>query len=127
MMRTFFFDLARRDYDGVFAHALMSGTYEQLPRCPKCKLAGRRRVPPLVIEWDRGSNVIGDFTWPAGLGELVVTDRVRTCIESNRFSGVRFEGVEMVQRRGLKKPRTESRARSRVWLPYEGPPLWNLV
>jgi hypothetical protein len=122
-----FFDLARQDYADVYAHALMSGTYEQVPRCAKCKLAARRRVAPLVIEWDYGSNVVGDFTWPASLDEIVVSERVRSCIESHGFSGVRFEPVEMVQRQGLKKPRKESKARTRVWLPYDGPPLWNLV
>jgi len=122
-----FFDLVRQDYRNVYAHALMSGTYEQLPRCPKCKLAARRRVAPLIIEWDYGSNVVADFTWPAGLGEIVVSDRVKSYVVSNGFSGVRFEPVEMVQRQGLKKSRKDSKARSRVWLPYDGPPLWNLV
>jgi hypothetical protein len=127
LMMPTFFDLVRQDYRSVYAHALMSGTYEQLPRCPKCKLAARRRVPPLIIEWDYGSNVVGDFTWPAGLGEIIVSDRVRTCFVANGFSGVRFEPVEMVQKQGLKKPRKESKAKTRVWLPYVGPPLWNLV
>jgi hypothetical protein len=105
----------------------MSGTYEQLPRCPKCKLAARKRVPPLVIEWDYGSNVVADFTWPAGLDEIVVSDRARSCVVANGFSGVRFEPVEMVQREGLKKPHKQSKAKTRVWLPYNGPPLWNLL
>jgi hypothetical protein len=122
-----FFDLVRNDYRSVYAHALMSGTYEQLPRCAKCRLAARKRVPPLVIEWDYGSIVIGDFTWPAGLGEIAVTDRVKSCIVSNGFSGVSFDTVKMVQRQGLKKPRKDSKARTRVWLPYDGPPLWSLV
>ena len=122
-----FYDLVRLDYDDVFAHALMSGTYETLPRCSKCKLAARRRIAPLVIEWDVGSNVIGDFTWPAGLEELVVSDRVRSCFESEGFTGARFEPVEMREKQGLKRPRKESKTRSRVWLPYSGLPLWNLI
>ena len=124
---TTFFDLVRKDYSDVYAHAFMRGTYEQLPRCPKCKLAARKRVAPLIIEWDYGSNVVGDFTWPATLEEIVVSDIVKTCLVSESFTGVRFEPVEMVQKRGLEKPRKESKARTRVWLPYEGPPLWNLV
>jgi hypothetical protein len=80
-----------------------------------------------VIEWERGSNVIADFTWPCGLYELVVSDRVRSCIETHGFSGITFEPVEMIQKKGLKKPLKVSRAKPRVWLPYEGPPLWNLV
>ena len=122
-----FFDVVRNDYSDVYAHALMSGTYEQLPRCPKCKLAARKRIPPLVIEWDYGSNIIADFTWPAGLEEIIVSDRVKSCFVSKGFTGARFEPVEMVQRQGLRKPRKESKATTRVWLPYLGPPLWNLV
>jgi hypothetical protein len=122
---TRFFDLHRQDYNDVYAHALKGGTYEELPRCPKCKLAGRKRVSGLVIEWDYGSNMIGDFTWAGE--EIVVADRVRSCFVSKRFSGVSFEPVEMVQKKGLKIPRKESKARTRVWLPYVGPPLWSLV
>ena len=122
-----FYDLVREDYCSLYAEALMSGTYEQLPRCPRCKLAARMRVPPLVIEWDYGSNVIADFTWPAGLGEVIVSDRVKTCFVMRGFSGVGFEPVEMVQREGLKKPRRETKSKTRVWLPYSGPSLWSLV
>jgi hypothetical protein len=122
-----FFDLVRQDYDAVYAHALMSGTYVEEPRCPSCKLASRKRVSPLVVEWDWGSDVIADFTWPAGLTELVVTDRVKTCFVSNGFTGLAFEPIQMVQRPGLAQPVKKSNRRRRVWLPYSGPPLWNLV
>jgi hypothetical protein len=84
-------------------------------------------VPPLVIEWDYGSSVIGDFTWPAGLGEIIVSYRIRACIMSSGFSGISFEEVEMFQKQKLKKPRNASRAKMRAWLPYDGPPLWSLV
>jgi len=122
---TKFFNLRRQDYNDIYADALKGGIYEELPRCPKCKLAARKRLSPLVIEWDYGSNIIGDFTWPGE--EIIVTDMVRTCFVSRGFSGISFEPVEMVQKQGLKKPRKESKARNRVWLPYLGPPLWNLV
>lgn len=79
----------------------------------------------LVIEWEYGSNVIGDFTWVGE--EVVVSDKVRECIESRGFSGVGFEPVEMTQRQALKRPRKISKARARVWLPYDGPPLWALL
>jgi len=124
---TRFYDFVRQDYGDVYADALMCGTYEQLPRCANCQLACRRRIPPLIIEWDDGSNVIGDFTWPAGLEEIVVSDRVKTCFQSNGLVGIEFEPVEMFQKPNLKKPTKESRAKRRVWLPYNGPPLWSLV
>jgi hypothetical protein len=122
-----FYDLVRRDYQNTYADALMRGTYEELPRCPRCRVAARKRIAPLVIEWDRGSDVIADFTWPSGLSEIVVSDRVKAALVSKHFTGVSFAPVEMFQRADLKKPRTESRSRRRVWLPYAGPALWNLL
>jgi len=122
-----FYGLTRKDFNNVYAHALMSSTFVEEPRCPKCKMASRKRMPPLVIEWDYGSSIIGDFTWPQVLDELVVTDRVKRCFVESGFTGVRFESVEMIQKRGLKRPRKESKASKRVWLPYLGPPLWNIV
>jgi hypothetical protein len=122
-----FFDLTRKDYDDVFAGAHKAGVYEDLPRCPQCKMAACKQAGPFTIEWEYGSNLIGDFTWPGVLEDIVVSDRVKTCFQANGFSGATFELVEMVQKKGLKKPRKESKARTRVWLPYEGPPLWHLL
>jgi hypothetical protein len=124
---TRFFDLVTFDYRGTYAHALMAGTYQCGPRCPKCKIATRARVAPLVIEWEAGSDIIADFTWPAGLGEIIVTDQVRSCFVSNGFTGVRFEPIQMVQGPAVRKPRNPSRARKRVWLPYSGPLLWSIT
>lgn len=121
-----FFGLVRKDYDSVYAEPVKSGTYVAGPRCPKCKLATRKRASLLTIEWERGSSVIGDFTW-INLEELIVADQVRTCFVSSGFTGVEFEPIEMVQKRGLKKPRKVSKAQNRVWLPYDGPSLWNLI
>jgi hypothetical protein len=54
----------------------------------------------------------------------VITERVRTAIEENCLTGVAFREVEMFQEKCLSKP-TKPRKR-RVWLPYDGPPIWEL-
>jgi len=123
---TDFFDLVRQDYSDVYATATIRGTYIQEARCRVCKLAARKRVPPLIIEWEKGSDVIGDFTWPGGLEEVVLRESVRDALMSNHPSGVRFDQVEMIQKDGLKIPRKPAKMKNRVWLPYLGPPLWSL-
>jgi hypothetical protein len=120
-----FYDVIRSDYHDVFASAGIRGTYEEKPPCPKCNSGRSVRIPPLVIEWEPGSTEIGDFTWPCGLGEIVVTGKVKDFVESHGFSGVCFRRVEMTQDTRAKKPaRPNSRTKQRIWLPYEGPPLW---
>jgi hypothetical protein len=52
------------------------------------------RVPPLVIEWERGPTLIGDFVWPY-VSELVVQEHVFRTIE-REFGGIKAEGVEIV-------------------------------
>jgi len=82
------------------------------------------RVRPLIIEWEPGSDVIGNFTWP-GLG-IIVTESVGRAL-SDRFRGFELGPVEMVQDAKLKRPqRVTRRTKPRVWLPYEGPPLYDL-
>jgi hypothetical protein len=78
-----------------------------------------------VIEWQPGSALIGDFTWPAG--EVVITDRVLKALQQH-FKSFEVGPVEMVQNPKLKKPvRPSRRTQPRVWLPYEGPPLYDLT
>jgi hypothetical protein len=121
------FDLSREDYLDRFATAGIRGTFVEAPPCPKCKGGRRKRVAPLVIEWEPGSDVVGDFTWPRGLEQLVVTQRVRDCLEPKGFSGFSFGPVSMVQDPKLRMPvRLNSRTKKRIWLPYSGPPLYDL-
>jgi|ERR1700722_633255 len=125
-----FYNLARLDYSD-YATASYEGTFKKNPPCPNCKNQGFQRwerISPLVIEWQPDSDLIGDFTWPSGLGELVVTDRVKQCLELQSVTGVDFGPVKMIQNPKLKKPtRMSSRTKKRIWLPYEGPPLWDML
>jgi hypothetical protein len=121
------YNLVRSDYNNVYAAAGIRGTYVKHPNCPYCGRQIWDRIEPLVIEWEAGASVIADFTWPCCIGERVVTQRVKDLIDQHRFTGVTFGPVSMVQGRKLKRPtRKDSRTKPRVWLPYEGPPLWDL-
>jgi hypothetical protein len=83
-------------------------------------------IPPheVEIEWEPGSARISDFVWLPR--RLLVTQEVRDTLGS-QFAGFSFFGVRMRQNPKLKRPtRPTSRAKPRVWLPYEGPTLWEL-
>ena|SRR3990172_413140 len=119
--------LFRDPYDYRFARGGRRGTWSPSPGlCPECGGSRSERIPPLIIEWLPDSDQIGDFTWPGLNDEVVVTQRVREALEG-RFRGFEFRSIEMYQNPRLKRPsRPTKRTKPRVWLPYEGPPLWDL-
>lgn len=115
--------------EATFAKAGRVGTWNQSGSngaCPECGRSRAVRVSPLVIEWLPGSAAIGDFVWPGMDDELVAGERVKEALES-RFGGFEFMPLEMYQDPKLHRPkRLDPRTRPRVWLPYEGPPLYEL-
>lgn len=116
-------------HDYRFARAMRIGTWSPNPgpgACPKCGNPRQKRVPPLVIEWLPGSDLIGEFTWPSFNDEIVVTQRVREALEDS-FCCVRFLPIMMHQNPNVRRPqRPNKRTKPRVWLPYHGVPLWDL-
>jgi len=113
--------------DSHFAAAGLCGAWSESGElCPECTSSTSGRAQPLIVEWESGSDVIGDFTWTAGGTAPMVTRSV--CKElAARFGG--FEGgpVEMKWDKKFERPvKPNPRARRRVWLPYEGPPLCEL-
>lgn len=122
-----FFHLNPKDHDEIFADASVFGTYLKNPPCPACGAGRWERIRPLVIEWEPGSTTIADFTWPACLGELVITDAVKKALGTRKIPSISFGPVEMYQNPKLKQPtRPNARSKARVWLPYSGPKLWDL-
>lgn len=113
--------------DPRFASAALRGTWKRGGGlCPECGAGTSELIPPLIIEWETGSGVIGDFVWPGFDNLVVVSDRVRRAFQ-DRFPCT-FHDVEMWQDPKLKRPSRETgRTKRRVWLPYGGPPLWWLV
>ena len=84
----------------------------------ECSLCGRGRLPDLLLEWEDGSDEVGDFT-SAG-ARIVCKESVATLI--GRFKGWEARSIQFNDHPKLHKPAGGSRVR-RIWLPYEGPPL----
>jgi len=112
--------------DPVYAEAIVTGTWIRGGLCPECGAGTSKLVSPTVIEWQPGSDVLGDFTWAAFGSTAIVTERVRRQLEET--FRCTFRNVKMQQSPRLKRPsRLTSRTKPRVWLPYTGPPLYELV
>lgn len=117
-------------YDREFARPSRRGTW--YPKdiggaCPECTGSLQRRIPPLVVEWEPGSIRIPDFMWPGLLDDIIVTERVRQSFLAHGIRGAEYLPVEMLQDPKLKRPTRKNRGtKPRIWLPYEGEPLWDL-
>jgi hypothetical protein len=94
--------------------------------CPECGASRVKFKPPFTLEWEPGSDIIGDFTFP-GLGEtIIIKDSVKTGFES-RFHDFELFPIEFRQDPKLRKPtRITKRTQPRIWLPYTGSALWEL-
>ena len=111
-----------------FAYASRRGTW--YPKggkiCSECGASRQKRVSPLILEWEPGSDVIGDFVWPGFDDELVVTQKVKDDFEGH-FREIEFSSVEFWQNPKQKQPiKKTRRSKPRVWLPYMGPILWDV-
>jgi hypothetical protein len=87
--------------------------------CPECSASRQQRAQPLVMVWEPGSDVIGDFVWPGFGSEVVVTDPV--LVRLSRFTGFEPGPLEFVD-----EPDLGSGPGRRVGLPYAGPELHEL-
>jgi hypothetical protein len=125
MMKVFHFHGV---FDYRFAQAGRRGTWHppNTEVCPECGSSPQQRVPPLILEWEPGSEVVGDFAWLGADDEVVVSQRVGEAL-SERFRGFELKAIEFWQDPKLRRPqRNTKRTKPRIWLPYEGPPLWDL-
>ncbi|MBM83024.1 MAG: hypothetical protein CMJ78_20885 [Planctomycetaceae bacterium] len=99
--------------------------------CPTCRRVHRCGEFERVIEWpvgkyDTGSDVIGDLTWHGAANEVLVSDRVRAMLQ-DRTASLEFRAIGMWQDPKVKKPKhPRNTTKRRVWLPYAGPPIWEL-
>ncbi len=105
-----------------FARASRLGTWEPDSQCacPECGNPRQSRVKPLIIRWEPGSDVVGDFVWPGFDDEVVVSLSVLETLEG--ISGFTPGPVEMRQDPKLAR----SKGKPRVSLPYNGVPLFDL-
>lgn len=102
---------------GDFARFSHVGTWTRGSICRGCGLSSSELVEPLKIEWDPGTERIGDFSW-CGY-HCVVVDNVRRFLANAEFE-CEFGLVEVV-------PPTEPTRMPRVPFPYRGPVLSWLI
>lgn len=114
-------------FESNFAECGIRSPWETQNRpCLSCYKGATTIIPyPLVIEWLPGSNVVGDFSWP-GCGRAIIKKRISDDM-LKRFSMLELREIEMIQDHHLRVPKNKSKAKQRVWLPYDGEPLVELV
>ena len=108
---------------GGFAELMELDQDPESLECDACRWS--RPAEPLAAEWDEGSDRIGDFTFAGAriVCKKTVVDELR-----QRFGGIREGLVEFPDHPNLRRPsRVTKRTPRRVWLPYEGPPLVELI
>lgn len=126
------YSLAPFWFDERYARFDVIGTYVLGPSCPECGCLDAKRLSPLVIQWQverwgPGRDTISDLVWSTGARHLLATQRVRDYLE-RRVSGIQFGPVEMIDDPKLHRPkRMTKRTKKRVWLPYDGPPLHEII
>jgi hypothetical protein len=111
--------------DYRFAQASRRGSWSpSAGLCLECSASSQKRIQPLILEWEPGANVIGDFTWSGFGSDIAVTERVAEDLKS--FGGFEPGPIEMVQDPELRASDGARRSKPRVSLPYQGPQLCEL-
>lgn len=113
--------------DSRFARAGRRGRWsEGEGLCGVCGASQETRRQPLVIEWEPGSDLVGDFVWP-GLDDDVALTRAAFEVLAAKFSGFEAGPVEMIEpSRSPRRSGSSSGYSPTVRLPYEGPELVEL-
>ncbi len=106
-------EVRRSDVRFAFFSAVGTWTNEREP-CEVCGWHWQKKVPPLLVQWEPSSDVIGDFSWDGPYGySFVVKEPVAAALAAMGFE-CQFFPVEYV------KP---ERAARTVPFPYSGPKL----
>ena len=92
--------------------------------CDECGMTDEKRVPPLVIEWEPDSDIIGDFSWGGFDWEVVARLEIANEL-TKQFSGFQPLPLEMSESK-TRVCRAVHPRKPRVSLPYEGPELCEL-
>lgn len=95
--------------------------------CPQCGAPPRSvRLPGLTIQWQPGSDRLGDFAWDISGSWPIAQTRVLDELMAH-FRGFEASPLTMTQDPKLKRPRRPGkRSKPRIWLPYTGPELREL-
>ena len=94
------------------------------PTCSVCN--GRDYFPEdLLVEWDDGSDQIGDFT---SASARIVTTRSTFRTLSEEFPELDCRNLQFHDHPNLYRPlKASKKSNKRIYLPYDGPPLCELV
>jgi hypothetical protein len=112
-----------------YAQAIRLGTWypKDSKLCKECRVSQQMRVSPLIMEWEPGCTIVGDFVWPGLNSDLVVVQRVKEAFEI-RYPEVTFGEVKFWQDPKIKQPKRKTRrSKPRIWLPYIGSTLWDVI
>lgn len=109
--------------DHLFAEAGCRGTWTQGEGlCKECTASSHQRVQPLIVAWEPGSNVVGDFTLTGFASDVMIAATAAEILDQ-ATTGFELGPVEMIDDPPSRKPR---RGRPFVALPYEGPRVHDL-
>ena len=109
-----FFILGATSSSSKYAEFSHVGTWRDTRTCDICGLTKQELCSPLVIEWDTGSDLLGDISWCGWTA--VVTHRVRDYMRKDKWP-VMFSNVV------VQAPSGRSR-QLRIAYPYAGPRLY---
>ena len=103
--------LLQNHYDNAFACYLAIGTWSDGSLCKTCGEHRSNLIEPHHVEWEVGSDVIGDAAWCSY--DFIVVDRLRNILVGRGFE-CDFGRVGMM-------PPDPTRKRNIVPWPYDGP------
>ncbi len=108
--------------DDSYAAAGRRGAWADATRgvCLECSSSRQARTKPLILVWEPGSVLVGDFVWPGFDSEVAAAEHVFSALEAS-FAGFERGPIEMVD-----EPELDRDGPPRVRLPYDGPALFEL-
>lgn len=96
----------------MFSHlGTWSSNYKH---CKFCGLHSQKLIEPLLVEWEPGTDVIGDFSWCGYT--MIVRDQVKQFFDDQELNCL-YGKIKYVPPTGKKRPK-------RVPFPYTGPRLY---
>ena len=121
--------LFHKPIDTTFAVGGGGGRPYELVEPAQCSLclggSVYARPGPLSLEWDPGFDTVGDFT---EVWAYVAVTKPTYEVLASHFKGIHAGPIEMIQDPKLKRPmKPNRRTKRRIWLPYTGPELVELV
>jgi hypothetical protein len=118
-MASYFYQLGTLDKPSVYAIFSALGTWIEGDMCKTCGQHRSSFTEPLLVEWDPGTDQVGDFS--RGGDEYLIKDSVKDFMQANGYNasfstGIEYQKFKWTERLGGRH--------KRVKFPYEGPQLY---